>query len=77
MLLHPRSMFAGNVHQQTIIADQPVLVLDRGAVLNSFARVEEATDFLLRNKNDTAFILRHNGLNWDIVPRTAVVFPDR
>jgi hypothetical protein len=70
-------MFAGNVHQQTIIADQPVLVLDRGAVLNSFARVEEATDFLLRNKNDTAFILRHNGLNWDIVPRTAVVFPDR
>jgi len=70
-------MFAGNVQQQTIIADQPVLIVDQGAILNSFARVEEATDFLLRNGNDTASILRHNGLNWDIVPRTAVVLPAR
>jgi hypothetical protein len=62
-------MFAGNIQHQTIIADQPVLVLDGQAVLSSFARVEDATRFLIRTRNDTAFILRHNGLNWDILPR--------
>jgi hypothetical protein len=60
-------MFAGNVQQQTIIADQPVLVVDGKAILNSFARVEDATDFLARTQSDTALILRHNGLNWDVV----------
>ena len=68
----PADMFAGNIQHQTIIADQPVLVVDGHAVLNSFARVEDATDFLIRTKNDTAFILRHNGLNWDILPRDPV-----
>lgn len=65
-------MFAGNVHEQTIIADQPVLVVDGEAILNSFARVEDATEFLVRTQSDTALILRHNGLNWDILPRTGV-----
>ena len=64
-------MFAGNVQEQTIIADQPVLVVDGEAILSSFARVEDATAFLLRTQNDTAFILRHNGLNWDILPQSA------
>ena len=67
-------MFAGNVQEQTIIADQPVLVVDGEAILSSFARVEEATAFLVRTRNDTAFILRHNGLNWDILPQSAVAF---
>ena len=70
-------MFAGNVQEQTIIADQPVLVVDGEAILSSFARVEDATAFLLRTQNDTAFILRHNGLNWDILPRTPVALPGR
>ncbi len=58
-------MFAGRMEQQTIISDQPVLVVDGEAIVNSFARVEDATDFLTRTRNDTAIILRHNGLNWD------------
>jgi hypothetical protein len=65
-------MFAGNVAQETIISDQPVLVVDGGAIVNSFARVQEATDFLTKTRNETARILRHNGSNWDILPsRTA------
>lgn len=63
-------MFAGNLDQQTIISDQPVLVVDGEAILNSFSRVEDATDFITRTKSDTAIILRHNGLNWDICPLT-------
>jgi hypothetical protein len=59
-------MFAGNLDQQTIISDQPVLVVDGEAILNSFSRVEDATDFITRTKSATAIILRHNGLNWDI-----------
>jgi hypothetical protein len=66
-------MFAGNVQQTTLIADQPVVVIDGQAVLNSFARVEEATRFLARNRSDTAVIVRHNGRNWDILPRAACV----
>ncbi len=60
------SMFAGHLDHQTIISDQPVLVLDGEAILNSFSRLEDATDFLIRTKNDTAVILRHNGRNWDV-----------
>jgi hypothetical protein len=60
-------MFAGHVQQQTIIADQPVLVVDGKAILNSFAKVEEATNFLAKTRSDTALILRHNGSNWDVV----------
>jgi len=62
-------MFAGHVQQQTIIADQPVLVVDGKAILNSFARIEDATDFLAKAPSDTALILRHNGSNWDVVTR--------
>ena len=60
-------MFAGHIDRQTIISDQPVLVLDGEAVLSSFADVEDATDFIVRSKSDTAIILRHNGLNWDVL----------
>jgi hypothetical protein len=66
-------MFAGHVQQQTIIADQPVLVVDGKAILNSFARVEDATDFLAKTRSDTALILRHNGSNWDVVNRPSSV----
>ena len=67
-------MFAGHVQQQTIIADQPVLVVDGKAILNSFARIEDATDFLAKTQNDTALILRHNGSNWDVVnPHLAAI----
>lgn len=69
-------MFAGNVQQQTIIADQPVLVIDGEAILNCFAEVEDATDFLVRTRSNTAFILKHNGRNWDIVvPATSTNAP--
>jgi len=60
-------MFAGNVQQQTIVSDQPVLVVDGKAILNSFEKVEDATDFLAKTPSDTALILRHNGSNWDVV----------
>lgn len=58
-------MFAGNIKEQTVIADQPVLVVDGDAVLNSFDRLNEARSYLKRAKSDTAIIFRHNGLNWD------------
>jgi len=61
-------MFAGYLDETTIISDQPVLVVDGKSVVNSFARVDEATDFIARTRSDTAVILRHNGLNWDIWP---------
>lgn len=63
-------MFAGYLDETTIISDQPVLVVDGKSVVNSFARIDEATDFVARIRSDTAVILRHNGLNWDICPRT-------
>jgi hypothetical protein len=59
-------MFAGYIDQQTIISDQPVLVLDGEAVLSSFSQVQEAECFLKQAKSDTALIFRHNGHNWDI-----------
>lgn len=58
-------MFAGNIKEQTVIADQPVLVVDGDSVLNSFDRLYEARVYLKRAKSDTAIIFRHNGLNWD------------
>jgi hypothetical protein len=58
-------MFAGHIHQQTVIADQPVVVVDEGNILSSFSGVKEATQFLRRVKSDTAMIFRHNGSNWD------------
>lgn len=64
-------MFAGRLEHQTIISDQPVLVLDREAVVNSFSRVEDATEFVDRSGSDTAVILRHNGLSWDVMQRRA------
>jgi hypothetical protein len=59
-------MFAGNIKEQTVIADQPILVVDGDAVLNTFDRVNEARVYLRRAKSDTAMIFRHNGLNWDV-----------
>ena len=59
-------MFAGNIKEQTVIADQPVLVVDGESVLNAFDRVNEAVVFLRRAKSDTALIFRHNGSNWDV-----------
>ena len=59
-------MFAGNIKEQTVIADQPILVVDGDAVLNTFDRVNEARVYLKRAKSDTALIFRHNGLNWDV-----------
>jgi len=61
-------MFAGYIDQQTIISDQPVLVVDGEAVLSSFSRVHEAETFLKRANSDTALIFRHNGHNWDVCP---------
>lgn len=60
-------MFAGTIEKQTIIADQPVLVIDGEAVLNSFARIQEARIYLRKANSDTALIFRHNGLNWDVI----------
>jgi hypothetical protein len=60
-------MFAGTIDNQTIIADQPVLVVDGESVLNSFSRIQEARIYLSRAKSDTAMIFRHNGLNWDVI----------
>jgi hypothetical protein len=62
-------MFAGTIENQTIIADQPVLVVDGESVLNSFARVQEARIYLRKANSDTAMIFRHNGLNWDVIQR--------
>ncbi len=60
-------MFAGTIAKQTIIADQPVLVIDGEAVLNSFSRIQEAKIYLRKANSDTALIFRHNGLNWDVI----------
>jgi hypothetical protein len=60
-------MFAGTIDNQTIIADQPVLVVDGESVLNSFARIQEAKIYLRKANSDTAMIFRHNGLNWDVI----------
>ena len=60
-------MFVGNVQQHTIIADQPVLVVEGSSILSTFSNVQDAADFLARTRNETAFILRHNGSNWDIM----------
>ena len=59
-------MFAGYIDRQTIISDQPVLVVDGEAVLSSFSKVHEAETFLKHAKSDTAVIFRHNGHNWDV-----------
>ena len=59
-------MFAGSIDHQTVVADQPVLVVDGEDILTSFSRIEDATDFLARTKNDTAVIYRHTGSNWDV-----------
>jgi hypothetical protein len=59
-------MFAGNINEQTVIADQPVLVVDGDAVVNGFDRLQEARVFLKNARSDTAVIFRHNGLNWDV-----------
>jgi hypothetical protein len=59
-------MFAGNIDQQTVISDQPVLVVDGEAVLSSFSRLYDAELFLKHAKSDTALIFRHNGHNWDV-----------
>jgi hypothetical protein len=59
-------MFAGNIKEQTVIADQPVLVVDGDAILNGFDRVQQARVYLKKAKSDTAMIFRHNGLNWDV-----------
>jgi len=61
-------MFAGYIDQQTIISDQPVLVVDGEAVLSSFSRLHEAETYLKQANSDTALIFRHNGHNWDICP---------
>ena len=62
-------MFAGTIQKQTVIADQPVLVVDGESVLNSFSRVQEARVYLHKANSDTAMIFRHNGLNWDAIRR--------
>jgi hypothetical protein len=59
-------MFAGNINEQTVIADQPVLVVDGDAVVNGFDRLQEARIYLKNARSDTAVIFRHNGLNWDV-----------
>lgn len=59
-------MFAGNINEQTVIADQPVLVVDGDAVVNGFDRLQEARVYLKNVRSDTAVIFRHNGLNWDV-----------
>jgi hypothetical protein len=65
-------MFAGNIEQQTVISDQPVLVVDGEVVLNSFSRLQEAELFLKHAQSDTALIFRHNGYNWDVCREMAV-----
>jgi hypothetical protein len=67
-------MFAGTIENQTIIADQPVLVIDGEAVLNSFSRIQEARIYLRKANSDTALIFRHNGLNWDVIRQDDPVF---
>lgn len=67
-------MFAGTIAKQTIIADQPVLVIDGEAVLNSFSRIQEARIYLRKANSDTALIFRHNGLNWDVIRQDDPVF---
>jgi len=64
-------MFAGEIDHQTIIANYPVLVLDGKSFVNSFARIEEATDFLYRTGSETAVIYRHTGVKWDKCPSEA------
>jgi hypothetical protein len=59
-------MFAGNINHQTVISDQPVLVVDGEDILSAFAKVQEAKSFLKEAKSDTAMIFRHNGSNWDV-----------
>jgi hypothetical protein len=59
-------MFAGNIKEQTVIADQPVLVVDGESVINAFNQVKDAIVFLKQAKSDTAMIFRHNGSNWDV-----------
>jgi hypothetical protein len=66
-------MFAGNIEEQTVIADQPVLVVDGGSVINAFDRLNEARVYLQRTKSDTAIIFRHNGLNWDACREDSVL----
>jgi hypothetical protein len=61
-------MFAGYIKQQTIISDQPVVVVDGKDILSSFSGVKEATQFLRRVNSDTALIFKHNGSNWDMCP---------
>ena len=59
-------MFAGYIDQQTIISDQPVLVVDGEAVLSSFSQMQDAERYLKQAGSDTALIFRHNGHNWDM-----------
>ena len=60
------SMFTGTIRDQTVISDQPVLVVDGEAIVSSFSKIEEATEFIHKSHSDTARIFRHNGSNWDI-----------
>jgi hypothetical protein len=59
-------MFAGNINHQTVISDQPVVVVDGENILCSFSGVKEATQFLKRVRSSSALIFRHNGSNWDV-----------
>jgi len=59
-------MFTGNINTQTVIADQPVVVVDGQNILSSFSGVKEATQFLKIVKSETAVIFRHNGSNWAV-----------
>ncbi len=61
-------MFAGYIDQQTIISDQPVLVVDGETVLSSFSRLHEAETFVQESRSNTALIFRHNGYKWDVCP---------
>jgi hypothetical protein len=73
-LLRGRSgMFAGNIQEQTVISDQPVLVVDGEAILSSFSRLHDAELFLKHAKSDTALIFRHNGHNWDVCSNDALM----
>ena len=60
------SMFTGTIRDQMVISDQPVLVIDGEAIVSSFSKVEEATEFVHKSRSDTARIFRHNGSNWDM-----------
>jgi len=63
----PNAMFAGHIDKRTIIADQPILVIDGDYVLSSFGRIHEAVRYIKRAESDTAIVLRHNGVSWDEV----------